>query len=267
MGTQSYRSRVSRWAAGLPGQIITANCFSHASLLGYPETQRRVLSGLQRLQILLVVLLAICTGGCLSGSDTDSGFDGTTKSGRSNEPNSSPTISGSPNSAVLVGDTYSFQPSANDVDGDKLTFSISGKPQWASFDAKTGRLSGQVFLGDVGVYENIHISVSDGQAASSLREFSVTVSQAALGSMTLSWTPPTENTDGSAITDLTGYYIYYGSTSRSYPNRVRIDNPSISTYVIESLIPDTYYVAATSFNSVGVESTFSDEAVKTVSSN
>ena len=137
----------------------------------------------------------------------------------------------------------------------------------ASFDAATGRLSGQVLLGDVGVYENIRISVSDGTATVSLRDFSITVSQTALGALTLNLTAPTENVDGTALTDLAGYYVYIGTSQGIYPNRVRIGNPSINTYVVENLVPDTYYLVAPSFNTQGVESAYSNIAVKTVSSN
>ncbi len=42
------------------------------------------------------------------------------------------------------------------------------------------------------------------------RNFDITVNQIALGSATLSWKPPTENADGSALTNLAGYRIYYG---------------------------------------------------------
>ena len=45
----------------------------------------------------------------------------------------------------------------------------------------------------------------------SLPAFSITVTQVGLGSMSLSWTPPTQNTDGSALTDLAGYKLYYGT--------------------------------------------------------
>ena len=168
---------------------------------------------------------------------------------------------------MASGDVYTFSPSASDPDGDTLTFSIRNKPAWLDFDDTSGELSGQAFLGNVGVYDDIQISVSDGTTESSLPSFSVTVTDAGVGAMTLSWTPPTENTDGSTLTDLAGYNIYYGKSSGSYSNTVRIDNPSISTYMVENLVPDTYYVVATSFNAAGIESAYSNEAVKTVSSN
>ncbi|MDH3545876.1 MAG: fibronectin type III domain-containing protein [Gammaproteobacteria bacterium] len=97
--------------------------------------------------------------------------------------------------------------------------------------------------------------------------FSITVTEIGLGSMTLSWTAPTENTDGTPLTDLAGFNIYYGQSQGSYPNRIRIDNPSIDTYVVGNLLPNTYYAVATSFNTAGIESAYSNVAVKTVPSN
>ena len=184
-----------------------------------------------------------------------------------NAANAAPVIAGSPGAAVLAGDNYAFTPSANDPDGDTLVFTIANKPRWAKFDSKTGRLSGQTLLGDVGTYDKIRISVSDGNASRSLPEFSITVSQVALGSMSLSWTAPTQNTDGSVLTDLAGYKLYYGKSAGRYNKSIRIDNPSVTSYLIDNLLPGTYYVVATSFNALGIESAFSNEAIKTVTSN
>ena len=214
------------------------------------------------IRTLIAATLLALLAGCLSESGQE-----TTPADNSQgqaQTNSAPKISGAPPNAVKAGDNFSFTPAASDPDGDALTFSINNKPTWASFDSATGRLSGQPLLGDVGTYTAISISVSDGKATTALPTFSVEVAQAALGAMTLSWTPPTQNEDGSTLTDLAGYFIYYGQSPGSYPNRIRIDNPSISTYVVENLLPDTYYVVATSFNSAGVESRYSGQAVKTI---
>jgi hypothetical protein len=87
----------------------------------------------------------------------------------------------------------------------------------------------------------------------------------ASGAVTLSWQPPTQNADGTPLTDLAGYNIYVGTGSSNYDYRqVRVDNPGLSSYVVENLEPGTYYFAATSFNASGVESAFSGEAVKIV---
>lgn len=215
-----------------------------------------------------MVVCTLVVSGCLSEESAPNSSPDPAAPGSGNDGlNSAPTISGSPDSAVLAGDTYQFTPSAGDSDGDPLVFSISNKPSWAQFDTTSGSLSGATTLGDIGSYDNIRISVSDGDENRSLPEFSITVTQVGLGSMSLSWTAPTENTDGSALTDLAGYNLYYGKSSGQYDKTLRIDNPSVSTYLIDNLLPDTYYVAATSFNTSGVESYFSNEAVKVVQSN
>ncbi len=93
-------------------------------------------------------------------------------------PNSAPTISGSPETTVIEGSGYSFVPSANDVDGQTLTFSISNKPAWASFSTSTGALSGTPAAADIGTTSGIVISVSDGVVSASLSAFNLTVLQA-----------------------------------------------------------------------------------------
>ena len=212
-----------------------------------------------RVLVILILAGTVTLGGCLSDepSDVDTGAPDT-------GTNRAPTISGNPAAAVRMGDTYSFTPTASDPDGDTLTFSVQNKPVWATFDATTGNLSGLPTLADVGTYDSITISVSDGLITSSLAPYSVTVTQVALGSATLSWTAPSQNEDGSPLMDLAGYIIYYGTSQGSYPSSVRIDNPSISTYVVENLTPTTYYFVSTAFNSSGIESSYSNEAVKVV---
>jgi hypothetical protein len=190
-----------------------------------------------------------------------SAFSITVNAVASNNP---PQISGTPASSVNEGQAYSFTPTASDVDGDTLTFSVSGLPVWASFDTATGTLSGTPQAGDVGVYSNIVISVSDGQASASLPAFSIAVDAISLGSVTLSWTAPTQNEDGTTLTDLAGYTIYWGTTSGSYPNSVTVDNASVTTYVVENLAPGTYEFVATAFNTSGVESQYSGAATKVV---
>jgi hypothetical protein len=85
------------------------------------------------------------------------------------------------------------------------------------------------------------------------------------GSVTLAWQPPTQNADGSPLTDLSGYNIYIGTSSSGYDYReIRLDNPGLTAYVVDNLEPGTYYFAATAFNSSGAESAFSGEVVRAV---
>ncbi len=178
--------------------------------------------------------------------------------------NEAPDISGSPFLTITARQAYSFQPDASDPDGDSLSFSISDLPSWASFDSDSGLLSGTPSDVDAGVYESIQVSVSDGELTASLAAFSITVTQSATGSATLTWTPPTANTDGSPLTDLTGYKIYYGTSRGNYPNEIMVDNPGLATYVIENLSANTYFFVTKSVNSQQIESEFSNEASKTI---
>lgn len=201
--------------------------------------------------------------GCLSQQQQKSFSGGSSDNGggTSNHP---PTISGNPKRGVTMNEMYDFEPTAGDADGDTLSFQIQNRPSWADFDSKTGRVYGQPTLGDIGTFSNIVISVSDGQASASLSAFTVTVSQNSLGSVTLSWSPPTQNTDGTPLTDLSAYRIYFGKSSRQYNNEITINNSGITTYVVDNLSPDTYYFAATAVNSSGMESSYSGEAVRVV---
>jgi hypothetical protein len=180
--------------------------------------------------------------------------------------NSAPVISGSPPAEVVAGSAYSFTPGADDADNDPLTFTVDNLPGWASFNETNGQISGTPGDADVGVYEGIVIRVSDGSATGSLGPFSITVQpmDTGTGSVTLNWTAPTQNEDGSALTDLAGYRIYWGTTPGSYPNSVTVDNPGLTTYVVEGLVAGTYEFVATAFNTAGVESRYSSPATKTV---
>ena len=70
-----------------------------------------------------------------------------------------------PATTVKAGRAYSFKPTAADPDGDALTFSITNRPTWATFNAATGQLAGTPAVASVGTYSNIVISVSDGRRA------------------------------------------------------------------------------------------------------
>lgn len=180
--------------------------------------------------------------------------------------NTAPTISGTPPTSVAAGSAYAFTPTAKDANGDTLTFSISNKPAWATFSTSTGRLSGTPSSAQTGTYSNIVIKVSDGKATASLRAFSIVVSPTSTddGSATLSWTPPTQNTDGSTLTNLAGYRIYYGTSAGAMNKTVQVANAGISRYVVENLTAATWYFTVRAYTSAGVESTSSSTATKTV---
>jgi hypothetical protein len=94
-------------------------------------------------------------------------------------------------------------------------------------------------------------------------------SNARAGTATLSWNAPTTNADGSPLTDLAGYKVYYGSVSIAYTQTVDVGmtgSPSAPSYVINNLADgNTYYFAVTAYDSSGNESGYSGEVSKAFS--
>lgn len=175
--------------------------------------------------------------------------------------NTAPKISGTPSTALNVNSVYSFQPTASDANGDALTFSIANKPSWATFSSTTGKLSGTPDAGSVGTYSNIVVSVSDGKVSASLPAFSIAVNQLSFGAVTLSWTPPTQNTDGTSLANLAGYRVVYGTSASAMNQMVQV-NAGVSSIVVDNLAPATYYFAVRAYTTSGVESSNSNVATK-----
>lgn len=164
----------------------------------------------------------------------------------------------------MVGKSYEFTPTAYDPEGRPLNFSIRNKPPWATFRASDGRLFGTPVMGEIGSHVEIAISVSDGQAETLLPAFAVDVIGPGDGAVTLSWYPPTRNADGSALTDLAGFRIYFGRHKRQLDNTIVLDNPGLARYVIEGLMPAHWHFAMTAVNRNGAESSRSKVVSKKV---
>lgn len=177
---------------------------------------------------------------------------------------SAPTISGQPATTASAGAAYNFLPTASDPNGDALTFSIQNAPSWATFTTNNGRLTGTPTSANAGTYANIIISVSDGTNRVSLPAFTITVAQSANGSASLSWTPPTTNTDGSQLSNLQGYRVVYGRSSTTLDQLVQIANAGASAYTITGLSSGTWYFAVKAYTAAGAESNVSNVGQKTI---
>jgi|GEM_PF-2419447 len=178
-----------------------------------------------------------------------------------------PQIYGVAATIAKVGQSYSFQPSAKDADNHVLTFTISGAPDWLTFNPTTGRITGTPRSADVGTDKAIVLQVSNGTSAANLAPFTITVvaADASSGNVSLSWEAPTENTDGSVLLNLGGYVIHYGSASKTYTSTITISNPGLTSYVVEDLPPGTYYFSMTTTTTSGEQSSPSAEASMTIS--
>lgn len=216
---------------------------------------------MQRVVLAWMLCVSLIFGGCFgSGGSSDAKAAGT----QVNVGNRAPRISGAPAPSVLQNTQYEFRPAATDPDGNRLTFTIARKPGWAAFDRVTGRLSGTPRAGDVGTHSNIKITVSDGRVSASLPAFAITVNQSAQGSVTLSWMPPTENDDGSVLSNLAGYRIYVGRSVNELTRVIVLNNAGLTRYVVEDLSPATWHFAMTSVNARGRESRRSATVSKVV---
>ena len=97
-----------------------------------------------------------------------------------------------------------------------------------------------------------------GTNGSALAMTAVTIQRAVI-----SWTPPTKNSDGSALKDLAGYRIRYGNSPGSYTQSVTVSNASATQWSL-ALSPGTWYFVVTAMNAAGNESSYSNEATKTI---
>jgi hypothetical protein len=73
-------------------------------------------------------------------------------------------------------------------------------------------------------------------------------------SVTLAWDAPTQNTDGSALTNLQGYEIYYGTSSSSLTQKISIGTTGQQNYVVENLTAGTWYFEVVAINAAGEQS-------------
>ncbi|MBV1908551.1 MAG: tandem-95 repeat protein, partial [Kangiellaceae bacterium] len=93
-----------------------------------------------------------------------------------NPVDDAPIISGTPATSLTQDSSYLFTPSASDVDGDELSFSIVNAPSWSSFDSVSGSLTGIPTNNDVGSYTGIRITVtSTGDLSADLADFAIEV--------------------------------------------------------------------------------------------
>jgi len=203
----------------------------------------------------LMMIMTACGGGGSQGSDSSNGAPGSS--------NRAPTVSAPTSVETLAGREVVVKPAASDPEGQKLSFSITNQPSWATFDPATGELRGVPTAADIGTYTGIRITASDGSLKSSV-QFDITVATVAVGRATLSWTAPAERTDGSVLTNLAGFRIYYGSAPYDLPYSVEIRDPGANSWVIEDLTQGTWYFAATAFDSAGVESMRTNAVSKTI---
>ena len=86
-----------------------------------------------------------------------------------------------------------------------------------------------------------------------------------MSSATLSWEASTENVDGSPLTNLSGFTIYYGKQPTDLSTTIKLPTTGLLTYVVENLeVGATYYFAVAEDSSTGAESDLSSIVSATI---
>ncbi len=226
---------------------------------GYRHLGNKVLC----LSALCAALLLAGCGGEVNVQPTAAAEPGAGTPSGNGTSNSAPKISGVPATAAIAGTPYIFQPTTSDSDGDRLSFTVTNAPAWLSLDATSGKLTGTPATGDVGSWPNIALAVSDGKATASLPAFSIVVSAPQSASVVLSWSTPMANTDGSALTDFSGYLLYYGTSATALTKSVEI-GPGLTTLQLDDLAPATWYFAIKVLTQSGAQSELSNIVSKNI---
>jgi len=176
-------------------------------------------------------------------------------------------ITGTPATSAVMGQFYDFTPTVVASAGSTLSYAIANKPIWAQFNAATGALTGVPPTGSAATDANILVSVSNGVQRVSLPPFTIAVHAASTGgtgTASLIWTRPTENTDGSPLTNLAGYIIRYGTSSSALDKTISVGSPGATSVEITNLTPGNWDFAVSSVNTENVESPFSAVVAKTI---
>lgn len=85
---------------------------------------------------------------------------------------------------------------------------------------------------------------------------SVPSSPAPGSSINLTWDPPTSNADGTALTGLAGFRVYYGeNTDSHYPSSMDVGTSTVAK--IDNLSSGTWCFAVTAYDISGNESDYS----------
>ena len=153
----------------------------------------------------------------------------------------------------------------------KITVTLPGAPTYTTtFSSSTtySRVVTLKFRADSAATLRVTYAMTGGTGtinlqAAALSQATVTT-QTTTGSTTLSWQPPALNADGSTLTDLSAFKVYWGTTPGSYSKSTQISNAAARSYTVAGLTKGTWYFVVTALNAQGIESPYSNVWSKTV---
>jgi hypothetical protein len=216
----------------------------------------------------MIAMVAACLALTACKDDVTTASTGTPASPASSSSGQSTgvALSGAPKTTATAGSNYLYQPSLTQGSGD-VTFSVSGMPKWATFDSSTGVLTGTPATADEGKSGAITITATNGMSSASVGPFTIQVNAptaVTAATISLAWNAPTQNADGTPITGLAGFHIYYGTTAGALSTTVNVSSASTTTYVLKGLTHGTYYFSVVAYNTNGQDSKSSNMATTTI---
>lgn len=189
-----------------------------------------------------------------------------------NVPNDAPVLASIGDKSVTAGATLNFNISATDSDSTVPILEASGLPAYAQFyDLYNGTGSFTISPAQTSPtgMQNITFIARDAQNPVLTDSETITISIVAAsvggntGSASLSWTPPIEREDGTALSlsEISGYTVYYGASSGNYTKSLNINDGFATSATITDLPPGSHYMVVTTRDFDGRESSYSSEAV------
>lgn len=207
---------------------------------------------------LFVLAVALSLGACLSDSEDPATEDTAIKdvSIAITSPISSASMDTTDSSVTLAGTASS----SNGI------YQVVWETNLGGTGIAAGTENWEIAGIDLDLGENlVSVTAEDiaGQTAST--EIAIRRESGEKGSASLTWEPPNSRVDGSPLANLAGYKIYYGRMSGTYDYEIDVDNPGVSTYVVEDLVPGEWFFSVSAYDTDGLESGHSNEVTREIS--
>ena len=146
----------------------------------------------------------------------------------------------------------------------KVTVTLAGAPTYTTtFSSSTtfSRVVTLKFRADAP--GTLRVTYSQTAGTGSINMQAAALSQAA-SSTILTWAAPALNSDGSPLTDLAAFKVYWGTTQGAYSQSTKIASATARTYTVNGLTTGKWYFVVTALNSTGDESPYSSVWSKTI---
>jgi hypothetical protein len=146
----------------------------------------------------------------------------------------------------------------------KVTVTLPGAPTYTTtFSSSTSysRVITVKFRADAPA--TLRVTYAQTGGSGSINMQAAALSQAA-SSTILSWVAPKLNSDGSPLTNLAAFKVYWGTTQGIYSRSAKISSATARTYTVSGLTTGKWYFVVTALSSNGVESPYSNVWSKTV---